>query len=73
MTNAATLHNLKFQRGVARCGGTNTDAIQLNSRDCETMLVSIPNLSMHTQNETCDWRDVEDAIKIIGETILDLE
>lgn len=73
MTNVANLHNLKFQRGVARCGGTNTDAIQLNSRDCETMLVSIPNLSMHTQNETCDWRDVEDAIKIISETILDLE
>lgn len=56
---------IAYQRGVARCGGTNTDAIQLMSSDCETMLISIPNLSMHTQNETCDWRDVESAIDLI--------
>lgn len=61
--------DIHIQRGVARCGGTNTDAIQLSARDCETMLLSIPNLSMHTQNETCDWRDVESAIKLVTETV----
>lgn len=56
---------INIQRGFARCGGTNTNAIQLNAKDCETMLVSIPNMSMHTPNETCDWRDIEGAIKLI--------
>lgn len=65
--------NLKIQRGVARCGGTNTDAIQLGAKDCETMLLSIPNLSMHTQNETCDWRDVESAIDLVTSTLSNIE
>lgn len=70
LVQTANKVDIEFQRGVARCGGTNTDAIQLNSKDCETCLVSIPNLSMHTQNETCDWRDVNGAIELISQTIL---
>lgn len=69
LVKSAENTNVKFQRGVARCGGTNTDTIQLSSSDCETCLVSIPNLSMHTQNETCDWRDVEGAIKMISDFV----
>lgn len=70
MTNIATGNKLDVQKSMSRCGGTNTNTIQLSSKDCETMLVSIPNRSMHTQNETCDWRDVSGAIDLISKTIL---
>ena len=38
----------------------------MSSTNCETMLVSIPNINMHTQNEICDWRDITSAIEIIS-------
>ena len=52
-----------------RAGGTNTDNIQKFSRDCETTLVSIPNRSMHTRVETCDWRDVQSAVDMVSQAI----
>lgn len=70
MTNVATGSKIDIQKTMARCGGTNTNTIQLSSKDCETMLISIPNRSMHTPNETCDWRDVSGAIDLISKTIL---
>ncbi len=48
-----------------RAGGTNTSNIQLFSDDCETTLVSIPNRSMHTRVEVCDWRDVQSAVDAV--------
>ena len=62
---AAMNSDISIQRGVARCGGTNTNTIQLSANDCETALLSIPNLSMHTQNEICDWRDVLSATDLL--------
>ena len=53
-----------------RAGGTNTDNIQKFSDDCETTLVSIPNRSMHTRVEVCDWRDVQSAVDMVGRTII---
>ena len=70
MTNVATVSKIEIQKSMSRCGGTNTNTIQLSSKDCETMLISIPNRSMHTPNETCDWRDVSGAIDLISKTIL---
>jgi aspartyl aminopeptidase len=61
----AEKHDVKYQTGVARCGGTNTNAIELNTSDCETMLLSIPLLSMHTQNETMHWEDVNGTVELI--------
>lgn len=61
----AEKHDVKYQTGVARCGGTNTNAIELNTSDCETMLLSIPLLSMHTQNETMHWDDVNGTVELI--------
>lgn len=52
-----------------RAGGTNTDNIQIFSDDCETTLISIPNRSMHTRVEMCDWRDVEWAILMVSHAI----
>lgn len=54
-------------------GGTNTEAIQLNSADCETAHIAIPNRSMHSQTEMCDWRDVDGAIDMIYKTIVNDE
>lgn len=53
-----------------RAGGTNTDNIQKFSDDCETTLVSIPNRSMHTRVETCDWRDVQGAVDMVTNAII---
>ena len=66
MKDYAKRQDIPFQLSVSRDGGTNTSAIQLSSKNCETMLVSLPNINMHTQNEICDWRDVDSAISIIS-------
>lgn len=65
-------NNIPIQFESSFCGGTNTSAIQENSVDCMTCLISIPNTSMHTQVEVCDWRDIEGAIKLITEMVKSL-
>ena len=63
--------NGQFQEEAGgRAGGTNTDNIQRFSENCETTLVSIPNRSMHTRVETCDWRDVQGAVDMVSEAII---
>ena len=59
-----------YQYGVSSAGGTNTDNIQKFSNNCETTLVSIPNRSMHTRVETCDWRDVDSAVEMVSNAII---
>lgn len=71
MKDYAKTREIPFQLSVGRAGGTNTDTIQLSSLDCETMLVSIPNINMHTQNEVCDWEDVEAAVNLISGIIIE--
>lgn len=63
----------KHQITSANSGGTNTDAIQLQSENCETAHVSIPNWSMHTPVEICDWRDVQGAVDMISRVIIKSE
>lgn len=66
-----TSSNAPYQEAATgRAGGTNTDNIQKFSKDCETTLVSIPNRSMHTRVETCDWRDVDSAVEIVTNAII---
>lgn len=60
-----------YQTGVARPGGTNTSSIQLFSKNCETMLISIPNLNMHSPNEICDFRDIAIAVELVSSMILE--
>lgn len=69
MIKIAKENNIPFQTSVARCGGTNTDAIQLYSADCETMLLSLPLTSMHTPNETMNWIDIEATINLLYKTV----
>lgn len=61
--------SIPVQFESTHCGGTNTSAIQENSLNCMTLLISIPNTSMHTQVEVCDWRDIEGAINLITEIV----
>jgi endoglucanase len=60
----------KYQTVSTGCGGTNTDTIQLSSADCETAHVAIPNFSMHSPVEICDWRDVQGAAEMIYNVIV---
>jgi endoglucanase len=53
--------------------GTDTSAIQLSRNGTATLLVSIPNRYMHTQVETCSFNDLENAAKLIAESILALK
>jgi endoglucanase len=50
---------VKIQETVTGSGGTNTSAIQLNSRNVKTALISIPQRNMHTPVEVCSWSDLE--------------
>lgn len=65
MVKIAKENNIKFQYGISRAGGTNTSVIQERARDCETMLLSIPNKNMHQQNEICHWDDVQACIDLL--------
>ena len=69
LTDFARSRNIPFQYGVSRAGGTNTNAIQLNSADCETTLISIPIRNMHTPVEVVDKRDVESIIELVSKVI----
>lgn len=66
----ATKEKIDFQYTSTTCGGTNTDAIQLNSPDCETAHLSIPLNSMHSQVERVDWRDVDACIELLYQAII---
>lgn len=65
--------NINVQYEVVYPGGTNTSAIQENSIDCKTSLISVPIRSMHTQAEVCDMRDVNGAIDLIYSMIVNME
>lgn len=67
----AKKHDISFQEESSTAGGTNTEVLQLASKDCETTHIAIPNQSMHTQNEICDWRDIKGAIDVIVNLIID--
>lgn len=60
---------ISCQNAPSRAGGTNTSVIQLRAKDCETMLISIPNRSMHTPVEVCDWRDIDSIITMVVDLI----
>lgn len=53
--------------------GTDTSAIQLSRNGTATLLLSIPNRYMHTQVETCNYKDLENTAKLISEIILKIK
>jgi endoglucanase len=74
MRNVAKEKEIPYQACVAHraTGGTDAARIQLNRGGVATALISIPNRYMHSAVEICDLRDVENAIKILVETISSL-
>ena len=67
---AAEAIGVKYQYASTDCGGTNTDAIQLSSPDCETAHLAIPLMGMHTAVEMCNWKDVDGVIDILYDAIV---
>lgn len=61
---------IKFQEESTTAGGTNTDVLQLFSKNCETAHIGIPLRSMHTQCEICDWRDIQWIVDLIVDAII---
>lgn len=53
-----------------RATGTDANAIQINRAGAAAALVSIPNRYMHTPVEVLSLDDVENAVKLLRETIL---
>lgn len=60
---------IPYQEIVTRPGGTNTEMLQLLSRDCETTHLSVGIRNLHTPVEICDWDDIEGTIDLICKTI----
>ncbi len=71
MRQTAEKHKIAYQDSSAHraSGGTDTAAIQMTRGGVATALVSIPNRYMHSPVEICDLRDVDNAVKILTETI----
>lgn len=55
--------------GISRATGTDANAIQLTREGPVTGLISIPNRYMHSPCELVNINDVDNAVKLIAETI----
>lgn len=63
--------SIPFQRRAAsRATGTDTDAFAYSHEGVASALISIPLKYMHTTVEMCSKEDLEDTIKLIYETVL---
>lgn len=73
--NLASKKKIKYQESAdyKASGGTDTDRMQLTKSGVATALLSIPTRYIHTQVEICDLRDVEEAVKLLTETIASLK
>ncbi len=67
--------NIPYQStaGHRASGGTDAAQIQMTRSGVATCLISIPNRYMHSPVEICDLRDIENAIKLLTETIASLK
>ena len=68
MNDLKTIANnfaISYQEAVAKPGGNNCHAIQMNSINCATAHLGIPQRNMHTQVEMCHWHDVRNCIDLI--------
>ena len=47
--------------------------LQLTANGVATANISIPCRYMHSHTEMCDWRDIECAIELLTQTILNID
>jgi len=72
--NTAKKHKIDIQKAAAsRATGTDTDAFAFNTGGVASPLISLPLRYMHTTVETVAQQDVEDVIKLIYNSLLEIE
>ncbi len=72
--DTAEKHKIDIQREVAsRSTGTDTDAFAYSNGGVPSALISLPLRYMHTTVEMAHKKDVEGVIKLIYETLLNIE
>ena len=70
----AEKNKIPFQRAAAsRATGTDTDAFAYSNEGVPSMLISLPLRYMHTTVEMCRKEDVENAIRLIYESVLSIK
>lgn len=70
----AEKHKIPFQRAAAsRATGTDTDAFAYSNEGVPSVLISLPLRYMHTTVEMCHKNDVENAIRLIYESVCSIE
>ena len=74
ITETAEDNNIPFQRAaLSRATGTDTDAFAYSNGGVPSALISLPLRYMHTTVEMVHKDDVENVIKLIYETLLNLK
>jgi len=74
ITETAENHNIPFQRSaLSRATGTDTDAFAYSNGGVASALISLPLRYMHTTVEMVHRDDVENVIKLIYETLLNIK
>ena len=71
----ADKNGLNYQETLGRniFGGTDANALQLQSNGVACLNINIPNRYMHTKNEVCDCRDIETAVNLLFESVKHIE
>jgi putative aminopeptidase FrvX len=70
----AEKNKIPFQRAAAsRATGTDTDAFAYSNEGVPSALISLPLRYMHTTVEVCHKKDVENAIRLIYESVLSVK
>ena len=73
ITYTADTNNIPFQRAaLSRATGTDTDAFAYSNGGVPSALISLPLRYMHTTVEMVHKDDVENVIKLIYETLLNI-
>ena len=74
ITDTADDNNIPFQRAaLSRATGTDTDAFAYSNGGVASALISLPLRYMHTTVEMVHRDDVENVIKLIYETLLNIK
>lgn len=71
LCSVARKKKIKYQmQAEPLATGTDANALQLTRSGCATALLSVPNRYMHSPVEVISLVDLENSVKLIGETLL---
>jgi putative aminopeptidase FrvX len=72
--NTAKKEKIEFQRlASSRSTGTDTDAFAYSAEGVPSALISLPLRYMHTTNETVHKDDIENVVKLMYHTLLNIK